>query len=141
MPWKLTIPRKFWERGKGEKKKEPQVKTPEKSKLLIICEQYKRPDLYEPLLWTLLCHPRQRMLDSKIISKDLGSISLYNKKYAEAKEYFQTAMEEDPRYIPRIKPILDNFDIVAKIAIDWWTEEGMYKEVQKNEPQKTISKP
>jgi len=124
---------KFWKWGKKkeEKLKEPEVEAP-KSKLLIICERYKRPDLYDSLSHTLLCDPRKRMSDSKIISVDMGSISLYNKEYEKARESFKKAMDENPElYVHNVKPIIDSFEDVIKIAIDWWTEEGMYAEVSK----------
>lgn len=143
---------KFWKREKKEKKKAAVVEETESkpSALEKKCIEYGRPYLYEPLSRTLYLEPRGRDLDKLSAEKTpssrsiIGNVMLYQTKdkddverlklLEQTKEYFDAAFKLSKgsgsySYLPKL---MDEIDIVAKIAVDWWLEEGKYEELKKD---------
>lgn len=89
MPW--------WKFGRGKKKEEDKPLKEEEPKqgpslLEKICIKHGRPDLYEPLSYTLLCDTRGRDLDKFLADKTIlgysvaGSVYLHQTKDKEGEE-------------------------------------------------------
>jgi len=127
MPWKIF--------KRAEKDPEPvKEKT---ANLKDICEKYGRPDLYKPLFNTLSGDPKWFLTQTRPLSPFYqGCINLFKKQPEEARKNFEKTLEDPAyksHYKPHVEKILGNFDVVEKIAIDWWTQRGLYNETKKEE--------
>jgi uncharacterized protein HemY len=117
----------FWKKEKKEEEKKLATQT--KSTLENICKKYGKSELYSSLSRILPLDPRKLSTVKDVPPFYLGSLRLYEGNYGEARKCFEKAME-DPQFahlMPYLKQILENLDIVAKIAREWWKEEGVYQ--------------
>jgi hypothetical protein len=114
--------------------KTTESKTEEKTLLEKVCEDLGREDLYESL-YGILPHRidrAERFYQSEKKHEwyqspiQMAFISIYRKKYDEAKDYFEKAKEEGYRH-QSITKILENFDDVIKIAEEFWKRIGVPK--------------
>jgi hypothetical protein len=123
---------KFWKRN--EQLKTTESKTEEKTLLEKVCEDLGKKDLYGAL-WDTLPYRIDRAERSYQSEKkhewyqspvQMAFISIYRKKYDEAKVCFEKAKEEGYSH-QSITKILENFDDVIKIAEEFWKRIGVPK--------------
>jgi hypothetical protein len=133
----------FWRRKKKEAKGEIKIETKpaqiQETSLERICKEYERPDLYEPLSLTIFVEPRDRDVESLLSEESsmnysiAATVMLYEGNPELAKEYFEKTIELGTTRKKHYLSVVDNIDIVTKIVMDWWKEEGKYEEVKKKE--------
>jgi hypothetical protein len=112
----------------GKKEEGKRVRHVEvKRNLEVICENYGRLDLYEPLRFALHPDPSRIRVQEEDVEKLLPATSrfsyyLYNEDNDKAREVLNN-LKGDQSYKPKFEPILENFDLAAKIAREWWEKE------------------
>jgi len=133
----------------GLRKKNAEVKaqtTELKDDLKHACEELNRPDLYEPLRWTLNIEPRGRDLNQLLSAGTAndyciaGNAMLYESKLDQAKKYFDKALElpwTNPTRRAQLTVVVANLDVASRIARRYWelTGKGTVGE-QKPDPAK-----
>jgi hypothetical protein len=106
-----------------------------KTKLKIYCERHGRSDLYEPLSRLLLEQPEKNISEASETSYPLPHVSvlIYQGRTEEAKKMYDKFYNSNPTTYSYIKPVIDGFDDVVKIAKDYWLDlaEDEYAELLK----------
>jgi len=116
------------------KKNEVKAQAPElKDELKQACEEFNRPDLHEPLSWTLNLEPRGRDLKQLLsagTSNDYciaANVMLYESKIDQAAKYFEKALglpwTNSTRHA-HLTVIIANLDVASKIARRYWELTG-----------------
>jgi nucleotide-binding universal stress UspA family protein len=115
---------------------EEKVSVENSDSLKHACDEFGRPDLYEPLSWVL--NLNIKYLDTnlrRLVEKEryviVANVMLYESRKERAKRYFQKALRLSKRGSPRyrrLSAVLTNLDIVGKIARRSWELEGKYVE-------------
>jgi hypothetical protein len=134
---------RFFRRKKKEEKEEVRAEAKpaemQESTLERICKDYGKPDLYEPLSKTILVDPRGRDVESLLSEGTyldysiVACVMLYEGKPELARDYFLTVIDMRPNRKKSYLSVIENIDVVSKIAADWWKEEGKYEELKKKE--------
>jgi len=120
----------------GFSKKDAEVKAQAqqmKDELKQACEEFNRPDLHEPLSWTLNLEPRGRNLNQLLsagTSNDYciaANVMLYESKINQARKYFEKALappwsNSDRR--AHFTVVMANLDTASKIATRYWELTG-----------------
>ena len=107
-----------------------------KDELKQACEEFDRPDLREPLSWTLNLEPRDRNLNQLLTAGTsvdyciAANVMLYESKIDQARKYFEKALElpwSNAGRRAHLTVVTANLDIASKIARRYWQLAGKGK--------------